>query len=225
MSRESRRHHSKSELMWWAVALTAFIAGLGLLVGALMPASNPRSLVLASTSTVTQATTTVTQRKAVDAAVRLTPSIPRTLTIPSIGVATSVGQLGLLPNGQVMVPTTTKTVGWFRYGPTPGQLGSSVILGHVDSYQGPGVFFYIRNLRPGATVTVGLASGKRVDFVVTGVVQYSKADFPNKLVYGRLDKPGARALNLVTCGGTFNHATGGYEANIVVFTKFVGVAH
>lgn len=203
--------------MWWAIALTTLIAGLGLLANAL-PANNPKSVVLASTPTVTP-------QRLVDTPVRLRSSTPRTLTIPSIGVTTSVGQLGLLPNGQVMVPATTKTVGWFRYGPTPGQPGSSVILGHVDSYQGPGVFFNIRSLLPGATVTVGLTDGVKINFVVTGVVQYSKTGFPDKLVYGARDQPGVRALNLVTCGGTFDHTTGSYEANIVVFTKFAGVAH
>lgn len=219
--------------MWWATAFATLIVGLGLLVGAFMPPSNPRSEVLASTSTPTSTSTstsnstssvTVTTQLPLNSHVRVASSAPRTLSIPSIGVTTSVGQLGLLANGQVMVPATTKTAGWFKYGPAPGQVGSSVILGHVDSYKGPGIFFYIRTLHPGALVTVGLANGKKVKFVVTKVVQYSKQGFPNRLVYGALDKPGVRALNLVTCGGAFDHATGSYLANIVVFTRFAGFA-
>ncbi|MHB1210182.1 MAG: sortase domain-containing protein [Acidimicrobiales bacterium] len=205
--------------MWWATALATLIVGLGLLIGAFVPVSNPRTEVLASTPT-----SPVTTQKPVVTLVRVASSAPRTLSIPSIGVTTSVGELGLLPNGQVMVPATTKTAGWFKYGPTPGQVGSSVILAHVDSYKGPGVFFYIRTLHPGAIVTVGLANGTKINFVVTKVVQYSKTGFPDKLVYGEFDKPGVRQLNLVTCGGAFDHATGSYLANIVVFTKFAGVA-
>ncbi|MHB1089269.1 MAG: sortase domain-containing protein [Acidimicrobiales bacterium] len=223
MPREGRRQRSKSELRWWATALAALIVGLGLLVGAFMPPSNPRSVVLASTPT-SSSTVTVSTQQPIDNHDRVASSAPRSLSIPSIGVTTSVGELGLLANGQVMVPATTKTVGWFKYGPTPGQVGSSVILGHVDSYKGPGIFFYIRTLRPGALVTVGLTDGKKVKFVVTKVVQYSKQDFPDRLVYGALDKPGVRALNLVTCGGAFDHATGSYLANIVVFTRFAGLA-
>ena len=229
MVQASRRRHSKFELMWWAIALCTLIAGIGLLVGSL-PASNPRSLVLASTPTSTSGSTSgstsiTTTKQPISIPVNLVSSTPRLLSIPSISVTTAVGQLGLLANGQVMVPATTKTVGWFRYGPTPGQLGSSVILGHVDSYLGPGVFFYIRTLHPGATVTVQLADGARVNFVVTRVMQYSKNNFPDKLVYGALDKPGVRALNLVTCGGTFDHATGSYEANIVVYTRYKSTTH
>ncbi len=221
MSREGRRRRSKSEVIWWTTALVVLIVGLGLLASTFVPASNPKSVVLTSTPVSTVAP--VTTRTTDISSVRVASSVPRTLSIPSIGVTTSVGELGLLANGQVMVPATTKTAGWFKYGPTPGQEGSSVILAHVDSYKGPGVFFYIRTLHPGALVTVGLSDGVKVNFVVTKVVQYSKSGFPDKLVYGALDKPGARELNLVTCGGAFDHATGSYLANIVVFTKFASV--
>ncbi len=105
-------------------------------------------------------------------------------------------------------------------GPTPGQIGSSVILGHVDSYLGPGVFFNIKRLGVGALIEVVLDDGDTVRFRVLEVVQYAKSHFPDALVYAT---SGARLLNLVTCGGTFDHATGSYESNIVVFSRLVGV--
>ena len=124
-----------------------------------------------------------------------------------------------MANHQVQVPTTTTVVGWYKYGPTPGQLGSSVLLGHVDSYTGPGVFFNLKELKPGDLVNVTLSNGVVTHFRVKIVIQYAKTDFPDQLVYGNHD---SRELQLVTCGGVFNHATGSYESNIVVFTKFVG---
>jgi sortase (surface protein transpeptidase) len=145
-------------------------------------------------------------------------SRPLTLIIPALGIRTSVGTLGLLPDHEVMVPTNTHTVGWYRDGPTPGQMGSAVILGHVDSYQGPGTFFYLKDLKAGDPITLDLANGAVTHFVVTKVVQYAKTSFPDRLVYG---SHGFRALQLVTCGGTFDHATGHYESNVVVFSRLV----
>lgn len=147
-------------------------------------------------------------------------SAPVRLVIPAIHVSTSVGQLGLQPDGEVMVPTTIHTVGWYIDGPSPGQEGSAVILGHVDSYQGVGVFFNLKTLKPGDLISVTSSDGVVTHFSVKKVVQYSKSAFPDRLVYG---SHGTRSLQLVTCGGVFDHATGHYESNIVVFSQLVSV--
>jgi len=180
---------------------------------------------MATTTTPTTTTTTTTTTKhpaGSGTAIRaLKHSVPMGLVIPAIDVSTTVGTLGLQPDGQIMVPATTHTVGWFKYGPTPGQLGSSAILGHVDSFKGPGVFFNLKNLKPGDTLTVTLADHAVTHFVVTRVVEYSKSTFPDKLVYG---PHGTRVLNLITCGGAFDRATGHYESNIVVFSRLTSVS-
>ena len=76
-------------------------------------------------------------------------SVPIAVRIPAIGLAVWVTQLGLNADGTVEVPTSVQAPGWFAPGPSPGQVGSAVMLGHVDSYQGPGVFFQLRTLQPG----------------------------------------------------------------------------
>jgi hypothetical protein len=93
-----------------------------------------------------------------------------------------------------------------------------VILGHVDTYQGPGIFFQLRTLLAGDQVQVGLADGAVVTFAVTSVAQYTKTLFPADLVY---TSQGTSELNLVTCGGAFDPATGHYLSNVVVYTSFV----
>jgi sortase (surface protein transpeptidase) len=118
----------------------------------------------------------------------------------------------------VQVPTNDIEPGWFRLGPTPGQIGSAVILGHVDTYQGPGVFFQLRTLRAGDQVQVSLADGVVANFAVTAVTQYTKAQFPAQEVY---QSHGSSELQLVTCGGAFDSQTGHYLSNIVVYTSFV----
>jgi sortase (surface protein transpeptidase) len=196
--------------LWWCVAAAALAIGVVAFLGTL-PKSDPAMLVLShATSTPKLVPSTKT--------LSITRSRPVTLTIPVLGIHTVVGTLGLQPDHQVMVPTSTHVVGWYDDGPTPGQVGSAVILGHVDSYLGPGTFFYLKNMKAGNSIVVTLTDGATAHFVVTNVVQYAKAAFPDQLVYG---SHGVSSLQLVTCGGTFDHATGHYESNIVVFSRLV----
>lgn len=145
-------------------------------------------------------------------------SLPVTLSIPAIGLNVPLSQLGLNPNGTVEVPTDFQEPGWYRFGPSPGQLGSAVILGHVDSYLGPAVFFKLRTMRPGDQVEVALADGVTTHFVVRQVAIYPKTQFPTVLVYG---SHGYSGLQLVTCGGVFDTQTRSYLSNVVVYTSLV----
>ena len=145
-------------------------------------------------------------------------SVPVAVRIPAIGVAVWLTQLGLNANGTVAVPTSVQVPGWFSPGPSPGQAGSAVILGHVDSTRGPGVFFQLRTLQPGNQIEVNLADGVIATFKVTSVVEYQKTAFPDQKVYG---SNGSSALQLVTCGGAFDPQTGHYLSNIVVYSSFV----
>jgi hypothetical protein len=147
-------------------------------------------------------------------------SVPVTLRIPALGMVVPIGLLGLQADGTVEVPSNTTQPGWFDLGPTPGQLGSAVLLGHVDSYLGEGVFFELRTLAAGDQVDVDLADGDTAQFTVNTVLQYPKQGFPAQRVYG---SHGSSALQLVTCGGVFDHQTGSYLSNIVVFTSLTAV--
>lgn len=200
-------------MIWWAAA-TAAVAVAAVSLIALWPASHRGQV----DTVATRPPSLVVAKKA---PVLVARSRPEILSIASINLRTRLGEVGLQANHHVAVPASTATASWFNRGPTPGQVGSAVILGHVDSYKGPGVFFRLRSLRVGASVDVTLASGVSARFTVTRVVQYAKKDFPDQLVYG---PHGVSALHLVTCGGVFNHQTGHYESNIVVFTTLVGVA-
>jgi sortase (surface protein transpeptidase) len=148
-------------------------------------------------------------------------SVPVTLSIPAIGVNVPLSELGLNPDDTVEVPTNFQEPGWYEFGPSPGQLGSSVILGHVDSYQGPAVFFQLRTLQPGDQVDVTLADGVTAHFVVRQVAMYPKTNFPTLAVYG---SHGYSALQLVTCGGVFDSQTGHYLSNVVVYTSLVSTS-
>lgn len=213
--RRLRNRHLRRARLFAALSIAA--VGGAVTIWATTTSSRP------NTATRVMATSTVT----VPPATRTTigpvgpgPSIPRELVVPALGINLAVGQLGLQANHEVQVPTSAQTVGWFRLGATPGQVGSAVILGHVDSYRGPGVFFNLKTLPVGASIEVRRADGNVMEFRVTRVVEFPKSAFPDALVYGATS---GRYLNLVTCGGTFDHATGSYESNIVVFSRLVGV--
>jgi hypothetical protein len=144
---------------------------------------------------------------------RATP-MPVRVEIPSIGVASSLDRLGRAPDGTVEVPRDWEVAGWYAPGPRPGDPGSAVILGHVDSKDGPAVFYRLRQLRRGDAVIIGRADGSAVRFVVQRTEQYPKDRFPTDEVYYPTLTP---ALRLVTCGGDFDAAAGHYRSSVIVF--------
>jgi Sortase domain len=143
--------------------------------------------------------------------------VPVRLEIPSIGVSTSLQRLGRDGHGAVEVPSGPgrwEQAGWYAPGTRPGDPGSAVILGHVDSKAGPAVFYRLRELRPGDDITVIRADGRAVHFGVDRAEQYPKRRFPTDEVYYPTLTP---ALRLVTCGGAFDQAWGHYRDNVIVF--------
>jgi sortase (surface protein transpeptidase) len=117
------------------------------------------------------------------------------------------------------VPTGWDVAGWYALGPRPGDPGSAVILGHVDSTTGPAVFYRLRELRPGDEIVITRVDGSRVRFVVERIATYPKQRFPTDEVYYPTLKP---TLRLVTCGGSFDFSTGHYRANVIVFATIKG---
>jgi Sortase domain len=152
-------------------------------------------------------------------------SPPVSVDIPAIGVDSKLLHLGENANGTVQVPPLTAKVSraaWYKYSPTPGQIGAAVIEGHVDTRAGPAIFFRLGALRPGNRVYVHLADGVTAIFRVTGVRQYLKSRFPAKIIYGRTHYA---ALHLITCGGAFDYATGHYLSSTVVFATLTSSWH
>jgi sortase (surface protein transpeptidase) len=152
----------------------------------------------------------------------LPPAQPTHVEIPAISVSSDLLQLGRNADGTVQVPPLAKDskAGWYRYSPTPGELGPAVLLGHVDSAAyGPGVFFKLGALRAGDTVAVTRADHSVATFRVTRVASYPKDDFPTLAVYGNTDDA---ELRLITCGGAFDSSARSYLNNIVVYAVLVG---
>jgi len=143
---------------------------------------------------------------------------PVSITIPLIGVKTNLITLGLAAGGSMQVPSTTTVAGWFTGSPRPGAVGSSIIVGHVDSKTGPGVFYRLPELKKGDDIYVKRADGTTAEFRVTENRTYLKDHFPTDTVYG--PTPDAE-LRLITCGGAFDPATHHYLSNIIVYATQV----
>jgi hypothetical protein len=207
--------------LWPTVGAVLLLVGAGVLFVGIRGSNHPLPAPVPSAAALRSAAKTrPPSNPPVLTALTTARSAPLTLRIPAIGLSIAVSTLGLNADGTVQVPSDIVQVGWFRLGPTPGQLGSAVILGHVDNYTGPGVFFELRTLAAGDEVDVGLADGITARFVVNAVVMYSKSQFPADRVYA---SHGSSALQLVTCGGTFDHQTGHYLSNVVVYTSLMAV--
>jgi Sortase domain len=149
-------------------------------------------------------------------------SLPVVIKIPAIRVRAQVIPLGLDPSGGVAVPSlnTPFLTSWYDGGPTPGEIGPAVVLGHVDSAQvGPAVFYLLGDLRPGDLVYITLKDRRTAVFRVSSVAMYPEGDFPTARVYGFTRRP---TLRLVTCGGTFDAQTHQYLDRIIVFAVYEG---
>ncbi|QHC58363.1 class F sortase [Rathayibacter sp. VKM Ac-2760] len=139
--------------------------------------------------------------------------VPVRVVIPAIGVDSSLESLTRDETGWIQPPVLVDEAGWYRDGVVPGDIGPSVIAGHVDGRAGPGVFLDLTALVPGDTVDVVLSDGSTRSFSVTGSVSVPKEQFPTEDVYG--PTPTAQ-LRLITCGGVFDDSYGHYVDNVVV---------
>ncbi len=152
----------------------------------------------------------------------LGPSRATRLAIPAITIDAPVTGLGLDRKGQLRSPPMDdpRLVGWYKDGPTPGEKGTAIAVGHRDTRTGPAIFLNLNSLKPGNTVRVTREDGLTAVFTVDAVKTYDRARFPDRKVYGSTGRPELRVL---TCGGAFNPKTG-YAANVVVFAHLTDVA-
>jgi hypothetical protein len=151
---------------------------------------------------------------------------PWTLAVPSIGLATDLMTLdgprgpASLDGLSLPVPPLAKAAteaGWYQFTAVPGAAGNAVVVGHVDTFIGPAVFYNLYQLHPGDRVYVD-AGGARQRFDVNWVRELSKPSFPVNQVFG---STGKHRLWLITCGGAFDYKTGHYLDNIVVSATWI----
>ncbi|WP_211746085.1 class F sortase [Paenibacillus sp. Marseille-Q4541] len=144
--------------------------------------------------------------------------IPDQLWIPSVGLKAPVEPVGLLENGQLEVPVSSKVAGVFVEGVLPGQPGNALMAGHVDNYKGPAIFYPLKKVKPGDPVVLSDKEGKYLVFSVIAVESYLTAEAPLEKIFGNTDK---EQLNLITCTGIYNRKKGEHEKRLVVYTRLL----
>ena len=146
---------------------------------------------------------------------------PVRISIPAIGVRARVVPLGLNRDRTMQVPRNLADTGWFAPGPEPGEQGAAVIVGHLASRGGPGVFARLRELRAGQMITIQLQDRSTVRFVAKSMIRVPKSRFPTNRVYARTARP---TLRLITCAGKLNPVTGHHPDNYIVFASLVSAS-
>lgn len=152
----------------------------------------------------------------IPAAPAMQPSTPVRLVVKRLGINAPISSVGLDGQGAIEVPPVAdpNLVGWYRSGPTPGEAGPAIILGHKDTRSGSAVFSRLDEIRNGDVIEVRRKDGIIAVFTVGGLEQAEKSVFPTQRVYGESPNP---QLHLITCGGTYNRTTGHYTDNVIAY--------
>jgi hypothetical protein len=146
---------------------------------------------------------------------------PVRVRVPDVNVDGEIDPVGILDNGELEIPPAARA-GWWMGGPNPaGAHGSAVVVGHVDSRAGPGVFFGLLRAEPGMRVEIDQADGSTLLFEVVAVDRIPKDTFPTEVIY---EREGPSVLRLITCGGEFDRGTRSYLDNVIVTAVPVKVA-
>lgn len=148
---------------------------------------------------------------------------PVQLDIDDLGIHASVIPRSLDRTGAVAAPpyATPKVAGWYDAGPTAGEEGAAVLVGHVDTDRRPAVFYPLSTARPGTTVEVTRGDGLVAEFTVESTEVVGRAEFDAGEVYGPRED-GRAELRLLTCGGAFDRGERAYTSNVVVSAYLTG---
>jgi hypothetical protein len=141
-------------------------------------------------------------------------AVPTRLGIERVGLGAAVEPRGIAPDGSADIPEDPEKVGWYRFGPAPGDpAGSAVMVGHVDSRTGDlGAFAALFDVRAGDEVTVRRAAAPPVTYRVVARARVDKDRLPAS-AFARTGRP---VLTMITCAPPFDAERGGYQRNLVV---------
>ncbi len=146
------------------------------------------------------------------------PEISMKLIIPKIKVDAKVSEVGITSKGNMAAPRSFSGVGWYKYGPKPGEIGSAVMAGHVDNGIAlPAVFNKLDNLVIGDDIYVETKEKKSLHFRVTAKNVYDFDAAPPEVFS---DKSG-KLLKLITCTGSWLKEFRTHDKRLVVTAVLV----
>lgn len=144
-------------------------------------------------------------------------SDPVRIRVGGIGAEAPVIPVGVEDDGQMEIPSDVDEIGWYSFGPAPGEGGSAVLSGHVSGgSQGRGVFYDLKRVELGDEVEIDHADGTTTRYRVVAVETINKGELPTDRIFARDGDP---KLTLITCGGSFSRSLNSYDSNIVVVAE------
>ncbi|MBC9725431.1 class F sortase [Streptomyces sp. TRM68367] len=215
--RTRRRARTWATLLWSAAALVLAVS----LIGGGDESSDDREQPSAARSAPHAPPASASPPAAVRPVGKHLPrSRPTRLVIPKISVSAPFIPLAIGRSGRLDAPPAddVNLVGWYAKGASPGETGTSIIAGHVDTTTSPAVFAELGDLKKGDRFHVARADGRRASFVVDSVETFEKDDFPDERVYA--DTPRAQ-VRLITCAGDYDREAKDYTENLVVFAHLI----
>jgi sortase (surface protein transpeptidase) len=147
---------------------------------------------------------------------------PIALQVDSVGVDAPI-ELGAVADGAMLDPSGPWVVSWYEPLGKVGEGGNVVMAGHVDYWNvGPAVFWDIRNLPAGDVIRVVGEDGKNYEYAVQWIERYDAAGLTPEVIQNDIvGDTGEETLTLITCGGTFDPATGEYNERWVVRANLI----
>jgi LPXTG-site transpeptidase (sortase) family protein len=149
-----------------------------------------------------------------------TPPAPTRFQIARLDISMPVLPVGVAKDGQMALPGTPAEMGWYEYGPRPGdRAGATVLAAHLDMPgYGTGPAAELDELRRGDVITVRSGASVR-RYRVAEVDRLRKESLDLMSLFSR---DGPARLHVVTCGGRFDTETRRYDENVVVVATPVG---
>jgi LPXTG-site transpeptidase (sortase) family protein len=145
--------------------------------------------------------------------------LPTAIAIPKINVNAPLTEVGRGEDGSIEAPPVDdhNLAGWYGAGASPGEPGTAVIVGHLDTRTAPAVFARLKELKAGDIVGVVRADETVAVFRITASEEVAKDKFPERRVLGATGHP---ELRLVTCAGRYDDAKHAYQDNLILYGTF-----
>jgi sortase A len=150
---------------------------------------------------------------------------PERVLIPSIGVDAATEDLGIRAGSRMAAPASFHTVGWYKYGVAPGQVGTAVMYGHLDNGFGlSGVFLDLHKVALGDDIEIKNAAGGTLRFTVDDIETYPYLSVPARALGGAAGD-GKAHIALMTCAGNWTYDKNEgmtYDHRLVVYATLRG---
>ena len=197
-------------------ALAATTIALGLLAGTRLPGEGPERPVttappLSSTPAPPEPPTPLALAPAP------APVVPAEVSIPHLGINADVIPVGITADAEMQVPEDIRDIGWYvPTAPESFDAGSTVLVGHRDGATDPnGVFRKLGTLDPGRRIRITDSRGQAHVYRVRSVTSVPDAEFTRR-ARELFVSEGDPRLVLLTCGGAYVRAKGGYQSTVIV---------